>query len=203
VPVYLPSAQLAEAATPNHDPYHLQRSQPPATEPVAVETAAAPDLLDADPLDSMPSIALEPVALRAEPEAGTPSVPALVFADMMLYAKDNARVRAAPNTTSDVLAKLDANVKLRATGRTADGAWWRVPLGDGRIGYVHQAAVTRDRVVMTNPSPAAVPLAAVASPQPLPARRSQGLRGYMDETMDWLADAAARGSPPSVIRTER
>jgi hypothetical protein len=35
------------------------------------------------------------------------------------------------------------------------------------------------------------------------ARHRQGLLGYVDKTMNWLADVAGQGSAPTFGRTER
>ncbi len=202
VQVYLGPAQQAVLATPNHDPHRIQPAAPVAAEPLAVEPVAtqAAAVRTVDPISSL---ALNSVALRAEPEPGTTSAPPLVAADTMLYAKEDARVRAAPSMTAEVLAKLDANAPLRATGRSTDGAWWRVPLGDGRIGYVHRAAVTPDRVAKAKPGAAPVPVVAAAPQRVVPTRRSPGFLGYVDQTVDWFVDTAAKGSPPTVVRPER
>ncbi len=227
VPVYLgPAQQQAAVATPNHDPHRVPLGGPAKAEPVEARTAeilpaesltmdalvaealtaesdATPNL-DPRPPAAMSSFALGSVALRAEPEPGTPSAPALIFTDTMLYAKESARVRAAPSMTADVLAQLDANAKLRASARSADGIWWRVPLGDGRIGYVHRAAVTSSLIAPAKPAAASAPVVAAApAQQPIPTRRNQGFLGYVDQTVNWFVDTASKGSPPTVMRPER
>jgi hypothetical protein len=158
---------------------------------------------DAHRLHPMPSFALNPGALRAEPEAAAPPAPTFVGTDTTLYARDSARLRAVPSTAGDVLTKLAADTPLRAVARSTDRAWWRVSLADGRIGYVHRTAVTQYRMVKTEPLAEPAPVAVVSSPQPVSAGRRQGLLGYVDETMNWLADTASRGSAPTVARTER
>jgi hypothetical protein len=151
----------------------------------------------------MPSLALNPEGLRAEPEPAAPSAPDFVDTDTTLYARDSARLRAAPSTAGDVLTKLAADTQLRAVARSTDRAWWRVSLTDGRIGYVHRTAVTQYRVVKVKPPAAPAPVAAVSSPQPVSAGHRQGLLGYVDETMNWLTETAGRGSAPTIARTER
>jgi hypothetical protein len=146
---------------------------------------------------------LNPETLRAEPEAAAPSAPACVDVDTLLYARDTARLRAAPSTAADVLTKLAAHAPLRAVARSTDRVWWRVSLADGRIGYVHRSAVTQYRMVRTKPADGPAPVVALAPPQPGSARDSQDLLGYVDETVNWLADTASRGSAPTAIRTER
>jgi len=184
-------------ATPNHDPYQVRPVRPQTAESVATPNH------DAHRLHPMPSFALNPGALRAEPEAAAPPAPTFVGADTTLYARDSARLRAVPSTAGDVLTKLAADTPLRAVARSTDRAWWRVSLADGRIGYVHRTAVTQYRMVKTAPLAERVPVAVVSSPQPVSTGRRQGLLGYVDETMNWLADTASRGSAPTVARTER
>jgi hypothetical protein len=216
--VDLGSAHGGGVATPNHDPHHrvalMQRpaaepvaADPVATEPVATETvvaeAGATPNHDPHHLGPLPTFALNPVILRVEPEPAAPSAPGFVAADTVLYAKDGARLRAAPDTAADILTKLAADASLRATARSTDGVWWRVSLADGRFGYVHRTAVSQDRVVLTKPMDSEpAPVVAEAPAQPVSARRSQGLLGYVDDTMNWLADKAGHGSAPAAIRTE-
>jgi hypothetical protein len=200
----------SEVATPNHDPHHGRLRSPSAA-----ETAEAPDQAPAD-AKPKPSFALSMMTLRAEPEpvaampeppAARPEpAPAFAAADKTLYARDRARLRAAPSTTADVLAELAADAPLRAVARSSDGAWWRVSLDGGRTGYIHRVAVTDVRAVKAKPPAAPAPVFAVAAPQPAPARRGQGLRDYLDyvdQTMTWLADQAGGGSAPKMIRPER
>jgi hypothetical protein len=207
-PAQASSAQEGDVATPNHDPQHAKLVQPPTSEAAATaETVATVATPNHDPrhLRPMPSIALEPVALRAEPEPATPSALAFAAADTTLYARDGARLRAGPSATADVLTKLAADARIRAVARSTDGAWWRVSLTGGRIGYVHRTAVSQNRVKTIEPAAPATQEAVVADtpPQPVSGRRSQGLLDYVDETMNWLAGAAGGGSAPTIVRTER
>lgn len=204
LPVGVESVDAAPAngttvATPNRDPHDLGLAPPPTAAAAAVATPNH----DANRMQATPSFALNPGGLRAEPEAAALSAPAFVGTDTMLYAKDSARLRAAPSTAADLLTTLAADTPLRATARSSDGAWWRVSLAAGRTGYIHQTAVTQHRVAKAKPPVAPAPAVAVASPPPVSARRSQGLLGYVDETMNWLADTAGRGSAPTIARTER
>jgi hypothetical protein len=190
--------EVGEIATPNHDPHHVS-SMGTVSAPVPAEIAA-----------------WDPVVLRAEPEPAALSAPAFVAADTVLYAKANARLRAAPTTAAGVVAKLAADAPLRAIARSTDGAWWQVSLAappdqPGRAGYVHRDAVTKYRVAKTK-LPAATAPVAVASPQPVPARRSQGLLGYLgyvdetmsrlDGTMSRVAEMAGGGPAPKIVRAE-
>jgi uncharacterized protein YgiM (DUF1202 family) len=189
-------------ATPNHDPLNARLAQPPAAEAVATPNH--------DSHRALPVLALNPVTLRAALEPAASPAPALaptfVSADTTLYAKDSARLRAAPSTSADVLTSLTVDTALRAVARSSDGAWWQVSLAGGRSGYIHRTAVTQVRTAKTTtsaPTPASAPVTAAVAPQPAPPPRRQGLMGYVDETMDWLADTARRGSAPAAIHTER
>jgi hypothetical protein len=232
-------APNADAATPNHDAHRVAREQRPAMVAAATpnDVAPMPSLnpvaLRAEPEPAVPS----PVAPAAGPSPSAdgqspaapppaaqspavPSAPDFVDADTTLYAKGNARLRAAPSTKADIVTKLAADAPLRATARSADSAWWQVSLADGRTGYVHRIAVSKDRLATKTlpPAPARAatsqaaqaPVTAAARQQPAPLEpestwRSQGqnLLGYVDKTMDWLVEKAGSGSPPKVIRTER
>jgi len=195
-----------EAATANHiAPTHA----PP---PIA-EAAATPDPIPsrAEPRERVlntPTLAWELEAMRpprAEPEAQTQSegaAPAFVDTDTMLYAKDNARLRTAPDTAADVLSRLAFNEPLHAVARSADGAWWRVSLAGGRSGYVYRTAVAQDRIAKAKPSAAPpAPIETAEVPQPATQRRD-GMLGYVDDTMDWFVDTAGQGRAPTVVRPE-
>jgi uncharacterized protein YgiM (DUF1202 family) len=178
-------AEVDQAATPNHDPYRANLMQAAA--------APVPD-----------EILANTVILRAEPEAAEPA-PVFIAADTTVYARANARLRAAPNTAAGIMAKLVANAPLHAIARSNDGAWWQVSLANSRTGYVHRDAVTTYQVVKLKPpaAPAATPPVATASLPNLSVRRSQSMLGLVDEAMNWLSDVAAQGSPPKIVRAER
>lgn len=171
-------------ATPNHDPRH------------AAETAAA------NPETILPEMIL------AEPVDAAPSAPTFVTADKTLYAKGDARLRAGPSTAARILTKLAADVPLHAVARSTDGAWWKVSLADKRIGYVHRTVVTgtpaAKTVLPATTAPATVSVA--AAPPPAPARRSQGVLGFVTDAMNWLADKAGTtgtGRPsPKMTRSQ-
>jgi carboxyl-terminal processing protease len=99
----------------------------------------------------------EIAALKAAPKA---PLPAVVATTAKLYARDQARLRDAPSIDAAIVARLSADQPLEATGRSADDAWWRVSLSDGRSGFVAAA------VVGTQPFAAA---AAAPPPPPKPA----------------------------------
>jgi len=136
-----------------------------------------------------------------EVESAGPA-PAFVGADTVLYAKDNARLRAAPHTTADVMTRLAVNEPLHAVARSADGAWWRVSISGGRTGYVYKTAVAENRIATAKPAAAkAAPVEMAEIPQPA-TRRRDGLLGYVDDTMDWFVDTAGQGRTPTVVRPE-
>jgi hypothetical protein len=209
------SAAVGALAAPDRDPQHAGLVEHPTVGPVATPNH--------DPrLSPIPFLALNQATLRAEPEpaatdliaqeiaamdAVAPSAPtpAFIATETTLYAKDSTRLRAAPSTTADVLAKLAADAPLRAVARSTDGAWWQVSLAGGHFGYVRQDAVTQIRVAKTNPPPAPAPVAAAARPAPPSEweRRSQDVFGYVDKTMSWLADQAGGGTAPKIVRSER
>jgi lipoprotein NlpI len=84
-------------------------------------------------------------------------LPEIVPVNTKLYAKDKARLREAPATDGAVLAQLTGGTPLEAIGRSADDAWWRVTLSDGRAGFVAAA------VVDTSPPPVAVATSAASA----------------------------------------
>jgi hypothetical protein len=183
-------AEAADIATPNHDPHHLGAMQAAAA-PASAATPPGTTSADAE-------------TVRAEPVAAAPSAPVFVPADNTLYAKAYARLRAAPSTASDVMAKLAANAPLRATARSSDGLWWRVTLADRRIAYVHRDAVTEYQVATTLPATTA-PVAAASPPPPVPVRRDRGPLGFVDQAINWIANVASQssGPPRKVIRAQR
>jgi len=223
----------AEGTTPNNDPQQAALIAPATAAPVKSAEPIAPaepimTVEAARHLQPMPSLALNQSPILAEPEpaasdliaqqivatqAVTPSAPAPTFiaTDTPLYAKGNARLRAAPSTGADVVTKLAADAPLRATARSSDGAWWRVSLAGGRIAYVNQAVVSQTRVVKAQPqqqaTTASAPVTTAASrpveAQPEWKRQSQEFFGYVDKSMSWLADQAGGGPAPKVVRSER
>jgi hypothetical protein len=183
-----PQQQVADAATPNHDPHHE----------TLVRTAAASVAL------TQPVAVAAPASEEIKPVAAS-SVPTFVTLHNALYAKSNARLRAAPSTTAEVVAKLTANAPLRGVARSTDGVWWQVALADGRTAYARRDAVTEYHVA--SKLPATTMPVALAAQQPKPVRRMSGAVGLVDQAMGWLANVAASSGPggtaPRVIRTER
>lgn len=182
------ATQAADIATPNHDTNHRDM--------IATGAVLAPDL----PASADAAIVL------AEPVATAPSIPAFIAADGTIYAKANARLRSAPSTASEVVAKLAANAQLHATGRSTDGLWWQVPLGDQRIAYIHRDAVTTSRAPIKLLPVETEPVAMAADrPAPMPVQRRQGPLDLVNNAIDWVVDAAThpKGPAPKAVRTER
>jgi carboxyl-terminal processing protease len=98
-------------------------------------------------------------ALQAAPKAPLPQV---IATTAKLYARDQARLRDAPSIDAAIVARLSADQPLAATGRSADDAWWRVTLSDGRSGFVAAA------VVGTQPFAATAPPPPKSAPAPVP-----------------------------------
>ncbi|HVZ00984.1 MAG TPA: caspase family protein [Dongiaceae bacterium] len=92
-----------------------------------------------------------------------PPLPAFDAVDRQIFARDQARLRAAPDMKAEVIGRAAANAALRATGRSQDGAWWRIAMADGRTGYVAASVVTEQPVA----APAAAAPSAPASPAPV------------------------------------
>ena len=208
-----PSPAVASLATPHPDPHPVSVAAAPALEPVmlraepepaATQTAAPKPAATAEAKSAAPKPAATAEANSAAPKPAAPIVANFVVTrKTLLYARDNARVRAGPSTSSEVLAKLIANSPLSAVARSSDGAWWRVELGGGRIGYIHRAAVTKDRIETAELPTMAMPAPVTPPAQPVPASRRPGLLGYVDETVDWFNDTAATGTTPTTTRPER
>jgi hypothetical protein len=204
---------VSVAAAPALDPVMLRAEpEPAATQTAAPKSAATAEAKSAAPKPAATaeakSAAPKPAA-TAEAKSAAPQPAAPIVANFvvtrktLLYARDNARLRAGPSTSSEVLAKLIANSPLSAVARSSDGAWWQVELGGGRIGYIHRAAVTNERIETAELPTMAMPAAVTPPAQPAPASRRPGLLGYVDETVDWFNDTAATGTAPKTIRPER
>jgi tetratricopeptide (TPR) repeat protein len=103
-------------------------------------------------------------ALAAPPKP----LPAIVATTAKLYAKNKARLRDAPASEGAVLAQLPAGAPLDATGRSADGAWWRVTSADGRSGFVAASVVDTQSppppTAAVAPAPATLPAPVTAKP---------------------------------------
>jgi hypothetical protein len=180
-------------ATPNHDPEHRRPAPSFALDPVTLHADPEPATLAADATAA-------PASPASAPPSGTV---AFVHADTKLFAKGNARLRAAPSTSAEIVTKLAADAPLQAVARSSDGAWWQVSYDGGHTGYVHRNAVSKTRIATSKPAAEPMPVVAVAATQPEPARRGDTLLGYVDQTMNWFVDTAGRGRAPTSIRPER
>jgi carboxyl-terminal processing protease len=98
-----------------------------------------------------------------------PPLPPFQALDQQVYARDRARLRATPDKNAEVVGRVDAKAVLKATGRTADGAWWRIVLADGRTAYVASSVVSDQPLVEAPSKPAS---AAPAAPAPAMASSS-------------------------------
>jgi len=190
-------AEAVAVATPNHDPYRL-RLKPAEAVPVPAELAAwNPELLRAEPEEAVAPSAptFAPSSAAAASAGSTFPAPSFSAADTMLYARANARLRAAPDTGADVVTKLAANAPLRAVARSFDGSWWQVAMDDQRTGFVHRDAVYTYRLE--------TPVAA-AYRQPAPVRRGHDFLSVMTQASGWLADMTGLppGSPRKTVRPE-
>jgi SH3-like domain-containing protein len=127
------------------------------------------------------------------------SEPVFVAVDHAFYAKPGSRMRAAPSTGAEVLAKLPTNASLHAVARSADGKWWQVATSDGRTGYVNQLAVSEFRIAMASASPASASLQLASATRQQGSGGGSGI-GFVDQAFDWIADAAGtRGKPAPVV----
>jgi uncharacterized caspase-like protein/lipoprotein NlpI len=118
------------------------------------------------PKGSFAEAAQQRLAALSKPAAAPPPpkpLPEIIATRAKLYAKDRARLRDAPTAGGAVVAQLAAGTPLVASGRSADGAWWRVTVADGRSGFVAAA------VVDSQPPP---PPAAAVTPAPASAKPS-------------------------------
>jgi uncharacterized caspase-like protein/lipoprotein NlpI len=93
-------------------------------------------------------------------------LPEIVAVNAKLYAKDRARLRAAPAADAAIVTRLAADTPLEATGRSADNAWWRVKLADGQLGYVAASAVTDQPPRPPSLAPEAQPQTSTAKAPP-------------------------------------
>ncbi|MCH8309533.1 MAG: SH3 domain-containing protein, partial [Chloroflexi bacterium] len=75
-----------------------------------------------------PGAAIEPVA--------APPLFTVEEMDLDMYTLKNARVRAGPSATVEVLTTLDKGSRVIVTGKVEDRNWYRVALADGDIGFI-------------------------------------------------------------------
>ena len=106
--------------------------------------------------------AVTPAAPAVQP--APPPMPAFEAIEQTLYARDRVNLRAAPDRGAQVLTRAMANAPLKANGRSADGAWWRVTLDGGQTAYVAASVVS----LQPPASPPPAVSAAVTPPQASP-----------------------------------
>jgi hypothetical protein len=90
---------------------------------------------------------------------------AIIALNQTVYAKRDGRMRAAPDGKAALVTSFPPNTELTATGRTSDGKWWRIALGDGQVGYMHQSVVS-EQPFQTAAAPAAVAPASTGAADP-------------------------------------
>ena len=98
---------------------------------------------------------------NAAPKAATndgtriaaPSDVSFVAQNQTVYAKGGGQVRTAPESGAGMVAKLQTNTEVTATGISADGKWWRVTTADGQTGYMHKTVVSEQPVQMASAAP--------------------------------------------------
>jgi len=136
-----------------------QLTPTPAPAPTPVVQQPAQPASPTPPVQPNPPV--QPVAVT------TPApMPDFAGVDAKVYAKSSARVRSSPDKNAAVLAKVATNTELAATGKTADGAWWRVTLADGRTGYLAGSLVSDKPVAVAPPAPSKSSLQSAAPAGP-------------------------------------
>lgn len=65
-------------------------------------------------------------------------------------------MRAAPDGKADLVTSFPPNTELTATGRTTDGRWWRIALGNGQVGFMHTSVIS-EQPVQTAAAPQSQP----------------------------------------------
>ena len=130
--------------------------QPAAAAPASAAPAGEP------PVGNAPAAP----APAPAPAAQAPATPMPEFDNTtaQLYAKSGARVRATPTKTGAVLAKLQTNTEVTATGKSADGAWWRIAMAGGGTGYLAASAAGSSPVAIAAPAPSKPKTEAAAAP---------------------------------------
>ena len=103
-------------------------------------------------------------APESTPVASPPTFDAV---DRQVYARDQARLRAAPDKNAEVIDRAAANAAFKATGRSKDGAWWRIAMADGRTGYI-AGSVVSEQPILAAITPTPIPAPTAAAPAPVP-----------------------------------
>jgi carboxyl-terminal processing protease len=88
-----------------------------------------------------------PSALE-QPKSAVDSGSDVVFVavDQTVYAKSGGQVRVQPDSRTALLVKLPTNAEVHATGKSADGRWWRIATADGQTGYMHKSVVAEQPI---------------------------------------------------------
>jgi len=100
----------------------------------------------------------------ATPSAGQTVQPpqseqvSFVAQNQTVYAKNGGQVRAQPDGHAALLAKLQTNTEVTATGVSSDGKWWRVTTADGQTGYMHKTVVSEQPIQTASAAPSQAPL---------------------------------------------
>ncbi|MES1151718.1 MAG: tetratricopeptide repeat protein, partial [Dongia sp.] len=116
--------------------------------------------------DSQPAV----MASVQPPAQAAPPLPPFQTVDQQIYARDRVRLRATPDKNGEVLGRVAANAALKATGKSADGAWWRVTMDNGGTAYV-AGSVVSDQPPAPAPEPAPASVAAApTAPSAAPAQ---------------------------------
>jgi carboxyl-terminal processing protease len=87
-----------------------------------------------------------------EQQKNNDSSPDMVFValDQTVYAKSGGQVRTEPDSRTALLVKLPNNAEVHATGKSADGRWWRVSTPDGQTGYMHKSVVSEQPIQVSS-----------------------------------------------------
>lgn len=128
-----------------------------------------------DKLKALAAVPPAPAASSAAPPAPTApaALPEFQAITQPIYTRERTRLRATPDKNGEVLTRVAANVALKASGRSADGAWWRVAMDDGRTAYVAASAVSDQPPPAPAPAQVAAPVTpAPATPAPSPAQQA-------------------------------
>lgn len=129
-----------------------------ATQTASAAPSAQPAAASDNSIDHSASAPAQPT----QQAALAPQV-AIVALNQTVYAKNDGRVRAAPDGKADIITQFPPNAEITATGQTSDRKWWRVALADGRVGYMHKSVVSEQPFQTAAAAPAAEQQAAPAA----------------------------------------
>ena len=157
LPIEAPAhTEVASPAAPaTTEAAHFGQSPEPEPQPAQVSPEATPPA--AGPADQTPPVT---PAVKQEQKPAKPQA--------LYIAVDDARLRAQPSDTADILTRLDRGTRVTALGR--DGDWIRIAEPGGRTGFVSaKLTATSAPPPPPAPAPAARPTKQVA---PRPAAKS-------------------------------